>query len=104
MFRPVDYSPATLEEFYKVNSGLPLRPDARQHVDKYFAIQQAKNKAIDAQNAQYQLDAEKHLLDTYGVDINQEWETIPDDVLQKILQDPKYYYYIDGPNEGLYVG
>lgn len=104
MFKPVDYSPATLPEFFKVNSGLYLRPDARQHVDTYFAMQQAKNKAIDAQNAQYQLDAEKHLLDTYGVDINQEWETIPDDVLQKILRDPKYYYYIDGPQEGLYVG
>lgn len=77
--------PNSLKTFFQRNSELPITVGGPQQ---------------DA----YQVAAENHLLDTYGVSIDQEWETIPDDVLQKILQDPKYYYYIDGPQEGLYVG
>ena len=45
----------------------------------------------------------QYLKSQYGVDIDQPWETIPKNTLQQILNDPNYHYYIDGPNEGLYV-
>jgi hypothetical protein len=100
----ITYSPNTLQDFFKVNSGIPLHPNGGQYVDNWLSMQEAKRKQSSSQAELYQLAAEKHLLDTYGVDINQNWETIPTETLQRILKDPKYSYYIDGPNEGLYVG
>ena len=45
----------------------------------------------------------QYLAETYGVDIDQPWETIPKNTLRQILNDTNYHFYIDGPNEGLYV-